>query len=263
MTSAIQVFDFEGRPLRAYIFRGRPCWIAQEVGAALGYPRSSFVRALQDWADELIAGKDFETLRSADLREFKAIAALGSENDPSRAPSLTILYESGIDLVCLKTEKPLGKKLRRFMADEVMPRLRRGTLDPSVAERELVALSLRLTAGDAKTIWEVETVQELCRVHRKGIWTPGTRMAPWLRGPMGLIYKIVLGEVVYRELKERNPDPHDGSLNYHFLTEARHRLMQNDMGTVSALLRTSRTADEFFDRLRFAYKRSAEMQTSW
>jgi len=60
------------------------------------------------------------------LAAFKGV--LEQAHEPwasSKARSLTILYESGLHLVCLKTEKPLGKKLRRFLADEVMPRLMR------------------------------------------------------------------------------------------------------------------------------------------
>ena len=135
-----------------------------------------------------------------------------------------------------------------------------GTVD-SADQRDLVRLSLLLEPSDASTIWERETVQELCRVCRQAIWTGGP-MPAWLRGPMGLIYKIVLGEIVYAELHARNPEPRGGSLNYQFLTEARHRLMQNDMGTVSALLRMSRSSEEFFNRLRFAYRRGP-LQLAW
>lgn len=258
-----QVFEFEGSPLHVYLFRGRPCWIAQDVGAALGYTREGFNAALRDWSDELFDGKDAQTLRGQDLREFKAVTALEVDSTSSRAGSLTILYESGVDLVCLKTEKPLGKTLRRFMADKVMPGLRRGSLDTGRANAELVALSLRLTAGDAASIWERETVQEICRLYHQPIWDGIGRMPPWLKEPMGRIYRIVLGDVVYAELKARNPNPRDGSLNYQFLTEARHRLMQNDMGTVSALVRLSRSREEFVEKLRFACRRTTTLQLAW
>lgn len=261
MTSALQVFEFEGAPIRAYVFRGRPCWIAQDVGGALGYTRVGFGNALREWSDEFIDDKDLSTLRGQDLREFRSVAA-DTVSVSAKTTQLTVLYESGVDLVCIKTEKPLGKKLRRFMADEVMPRLRRGSLEPSRAEKELIALTLRLNAGDAETIWELETVQELCRIYAKQIWDGASRMDPWLRRPMWMIYEIVLGPIVYPELKLRNPDPHDGSLNYQFLTEAKHRLMQNDMGTVRAILRMSRDADDFFNKLKFAYRRGP-LQLGW
>jgi prophage antirepressor-like protein len=264
MSAAIKVFEFEGAALRVYVFRGRACCIAQDVGAALGYTREGFVAALRDWADELIDGQDVQTLRGADLREFKVVAAEVLSTS-AKITQLSVLFESGVNLVCLKTEKPLGKTLRRFMAAKVMPALRRGSFDGEEADRaraELVALTLRLQPADASSIWEKETVQLLCKVHRKEIWNGEGRMPFWLKGPMGLIYRIVLGDEVYRELKTRNPDPRDGSLNYNFLTEARHKLMHTDMARVLDALRESRSSREFFERLRFKFKRAA-LQLSW
>ncbi len=37
-----------------------------------------------------------------------------------------ILHETGLDLVCLKTDKPAGARLRRFLVKDVLPKLRRG-----------------------------------------------------------------------------------------------------------------------------------------
>ena len=262
MSAAVKLFEFEGARLRTFAFRGLPCWVAQEVGAALGYTEAGFRRALENWSDEFIIGRDIATLRGAALREFKAIARLSAEMDLSRAGSLTILYESGVDLVCIKTEKPLGRRLRRYFADEIMPGLRRGTLEATAAERELVELSLRLLPVDAASIWERETVQEICRLYGQPVWVSGS-MPLWLKEPMGRIYRIVLGDAVYVELKARNPHPRDGSLNYQFLSEARHRLMQNDMRTVSMLVRLCRSRQELFDRLRFAYRRTTTLQLAW
>lgn len=258
----MQVFDFEDRPLRVYLYRGRPCWIAQDVGAALGYTQAGWRSALGNWTDELILPKDVQTLRGAELREFKSLCDARANMALAKTTNLTLLYESGVDLVCIKTEQPLGKKLRRFLADEIVPRLRRGSLDVSVAERELIALTLRLDPADASTIWDVDLVQHLCRVCRRPVWDGVERMPRWLRGPMGMIYRIVLGETVYRELRARNPDPRDGSLNYQFLTEARHKLMQRDMGKVLMCLESSTTSEQFFERLRHHYRR-APLQLSW
>ncbi|MEJ7728188.1 MAG: BRO family protein [Polyangiaceae bacterium] len=261
MSALAKVFHFEARPVRVFLFNGRPCWIAQEIGDALGYTPAGWRKALSDWADELIDGKDSAVLRGQQLREFKSLSG-SVDSTLAKTTNLTVLFETGVHVVALKTDKPLGKKLRRWLADEVMPGLLRGTLDKTAAEKELVALSLRLTAGDASTIWEIDTVQEMCRLWRWPVWTGAGRMDPRLRRPMGLIYRIVLGDVVYEQLKARNPDPRDGSLNYQFLTEARHKLIRNDMGTVLVLLRQCNTAREFYSRLRFQYRRAA-MQTGW
>ncbi|KYF64902.1 hypothetical protein BE15_02020 [Sorangium cellulosum] len=120
--------QFEGSTLTTYVFRGRLCMVAADVGEALGYADGSFKKVLRDWSDELIAGQDIDTLTGDDLRQFKEMARVGNVSFPSSAPSLTVLYEPGVNLACVKTEKPLGRKLRRLLADEVLPKLRRGEL---------------------------------------------------------------------------------------------------------------------------------------
>lgn len=123
---------FEGATLITYTLDGRPCWIAREVGEVLGYAEEGkrLPRNISsDWADEAIEGKDFAILTGAELEAFKA--ALGADSAPSRAPSLMVLFESGIHLACLKTRNPRGRLLRRFLADEVLPQLARtGRYEP-------------------------------------------------------------------------------------------------------------------------------------
>lgn len=252
--SIVRVFEFEGTGLTAYTHRGRPCWLAQDIGKALGYA-SGWRKALDNWGDELVDGVDIATLRGADLREFKALSGVSVNSALTTTPNLTILFESGVYVVSLKTEKPLGKKLRRFLADKVMPALRRGTLDEEAARKELIKATLQLNpAQDQTTVWERGVIQDLCRLYRKpwdgeGVWPL------WLKEPLGKIYRIVLGETVYSELKRRNPDPRDGSLNYQFLSEAKHKHMQHkDMMVVEALAKTARTRPEFFENLRHVYR---------
>lgn len=133
----------------SYMFRGRACWISADVGAALGYDPGGFRNCYGNWSDEIIDGKDAETLRGDDLRDFKDLLDVSVKSTLSRAPNLTILYESGVHVVCLKTEKPLGRQLRRHLADEVLPKLVRGEpiLPQSVAsEWSTEALAYRKAA---------------------------------------------------------------------------------------------------------------------
>jgi prophage antirepressor-like protein len=251
----VRVFEFEGARLTAYMFRGRPCWLAQDIGAALGYTAKGFQNAVREWSDELVEGQDIQTLRGAELREFKALAAATTETVAAKITQLTVLFEPGVYVVSLKTEKPLGKKLRRFLADKVMTAIRRGTLNESEAQRELIKAMLQLNpAPDQMTIWELDVIQDLCRLYRKP-WDGLGSWPAWLKEPLGRIYRLVLGEVVYRELKNRNPEPRDGSLNYQFLSEAKHKHMaQKDMMVVASHAKTARTRGEFFANLRHIYR---------
>lgn len=257
--SELRVFNFNGAALTVYRFRGRECWIAQDVARLLGYDPKGWSTSWRRWVDteEVLPKVDFAGLRGAELREFKRETSLTAETAVTeRTPNLTILYESGLNLACIKTEKPLGRVLRRFLAEQVLPQLRQASENVAALRAEMLALNLRMTAGDNDTIWDVETVQGLCRLYRKPLYALGERMPAWLQAPMGLIYKTVLGDDVYQELKRRCPRPKKGDLNYEYLTEARHRLIQRDMQTVSAFLRVARSPDDFFANLRAAYRRA-------
>jgi prophage antirepressor-like protein len=100
---------FEGRTLTAYLWEGAPVWVAKEVGRVM---------------EELIDGKDIELLESERLEKFKT--GMGG-NTPHQLDStrreLLLLKESGFHLVCLKTDKLVGRRLRRWLAEEVMPLL--------------------------------------------------------------------------------------------------------------------------------------------
>src|SRR5262249_34831567 len=130
---------------RTHSFRGRQCWIAENVGAVLGYTSEGWRAALRECGDELIEGKDIETLSGADLCEFDL--ASGTRVVLGRTPSLVVLYASGLSVLCLRTRQPIGVKLRRLMVDIVLPGLRRGTLARADAARELVSLMARLHSG--------------------------------------------------------------------------------------------------------------------
>lgn len=134
MTLALLRAEFEGAPLTVYTFRDRPCMVVADVGRALGYGDRKLGGTMrQNWSDELMSGIDFDTLDGDSLVAFKASLVDAHETWASKIHrSLTVLYESGLNLVCLKTEKPLGRKLRRFLAAEVMPKLARHELIAAV-----------------------------------------------------------------------------------------------------------------------------------
>ncbi|WP_437796461.1 hypothetical protein [Sorangium sp. So ce693] len=115
---------FEGQQLTFYRFRDKVCVVGQELGAALGYAdRSLGARIAGEWKNEFIKEKDYGILEGEELRVFKRLATSGVA---SRSKSLLVLFEPGVNLVSLKTEKELGVKLRRLLADEVLPKLLRG-----------------------------------------------------------------------------------------------------------------------------------------
>jgi prophage antirepressor-like protein len=142
MTRAVRDFQriavpadlrFQGRSLTLAHYRGRPVWIAREIGRVLGYGndgRRLLTSMRQRWADELFEGQDFLVLTGDELAGFRQVVtdSVTTPEAPSlkSAPSLTLLFETGLHLICLKSRKPLGRVLRRWLASEALPWLYRG-----------------------------------------------------------------------------------------------------------------------------------------
>ncbi|MCP4606364.1 MAG: hypothetical protein GY847_38610, partial [Proteobacteria bacterium] len=120
--------EFDGQSITTITYKGRLCWLAVEIGRALGYSNKGSRLAgkiSESWSEELIEDKDYQYLRGAELSEFKRVLDVlpGSGRTYSKAPQMLLLFEPGLHFVLLKTNKPIGAKLRRFLVDQVMPQL--------------------------------------------------------------------------------------------------------------------------------------------
>lgn len=131
-------FDFEGRTVSTIVYKGRPCWIAKELGNVIGYSDHGgriVTKLVCEWGDEFVRGEDFEKIQGKELADFKALLQLLSGSESSflkHAPSTILLYESGMYLALTKTNKPQGKALRRKIVSEILPQIARdGRYDPN------------------------------------------------------------------------------------------------------------------------------------
>ncbi|MCK6529683.1 hypothetical protein L6R50_19730 [Myxococcota bacterium] len=121
--------EFEGHALVTLVHDGRPCWIARQVGEAIGYALGGrrLVNLIRgEWSAEFEEGKDYDLLTGKALLAVRALPV----NDTGCVSlksnfGLMVLYESGVHLVATKTRRPAGVRLRRFLADEVLPQLAR------------------------------------------------------------------------------------------------------------------------------------------
>jgi prophage antirepressor-like protein len=114
----------EGHALTTIEMDGQPVWLAAQISTALDYQKVDQVvtNVTGPWSDELVEGTDYQVLRGAELAALKA-AAPGLV-DP-RAPSVMVLTESGVNLVALLSRQPKARDLRRWLAAEVLPSIRR------------------------------------------------------------------------------------------------------------------------------------------
>ena len=162
--------DFEGRPLTTLLWKGRSAWVGRQLGAALGYANAGKCltsKIAGDWADEFIEGLDYVLAEGDELARFKELAKDSPVALSSRVNRrLLILFESGVHLVLAKTTKPIGRRLRRFLVDEVLPQLvRDGRYDPdrSADGGEVVWLTVAspATLGDPRMAREQRLARKL------------------------------------------------------------------------------------------------------
>ncbi len=120
--------EFEGAALPFFTYQGQLATVLRQLGRRLDYARDGerlVTNVMEDWAAEFQEGKHWVRLEGDELAAFKLSAGLPTGRVGSRAPQLVLLLEPGIHLVLLKTQKPVGARLRAFLADEVMPALLR------------------------------------------------------------------------------------------------------------------------------------------
>jgi len=152
---ALQKFEhaFEGHQVTTIRFRGRECWVARQIGEALGYDQGGrrFVTLVTtNWSEELIEGEDYSIVKGDDARNlaelFKSTGSVLLESTAAEVTSAApdaptdadtgsnpfasprgalVLFESGLNIAAMKTEKPAGRALRRWLATEVLPAIRR------------------------------------------------------------------------------------------------------------------------------------------
>lgn len=157
---------FEEHEVSAIQVDGRPVWPARQMGLALGYHGDGqrlVGRITNEWAEELTEGIDYLIFSGDQLAAVKAAAP---DLVDSRAPSLMLLTESGVHLVALLSRQPAAKRLRRWLAEEVLPQLRRtGTYtlaEPPTPERpKLLTRGGKLSARDVRRLNLPDAAEQL------------------------------------------------------------------------------------------------------
>lgn len=99
---------------------GKTAWIGTEIKTKLGI--QNIHKTSLDAGLEL--GRDYVVIKKKGNEEFFAqVSSLNLLN--AKTPTITLIFESGLWLLCQNSTKPVGKKLRRWLADEVLPSISR------------------------------------------------------------------------------------------------------------------------------------------
>lgn len=123
-TRVVGQHHFDGVDVVTIELDGRMAIPAGHVSTALEYSAVDHVakKISSDWSEELDEGTDYAVLRGETLAMVKEVTP---DLVHKRAPSLMVLFESGIHLVALLSRQPKARKLRRWLAEEVLPSIRR------------------------------------------------------------------------------------------------------------------------------------------
>ena len=137
----LQNFNFSGQDVRIIAINGEPWFVGKDVADILGYSNSR--KALSDHVDD------------EDKGVTKSDTLGGNQN-------ITIINESGLYSLILKSKKPEAKQFKRWVTSEVLPTIRKHgayMTHPQVptTQRELIMLAL---AGNEETNQRIDAIEE-------------------------------------------------------------------------------------------------------
>lgn len=137
----LQNFNFSGQDVRIITINDEPWFVGKDVADIIGYSNSR--KALSDHVDD------------EDKGVTKSDTLGGNQN-------ITIINESGLYSLILKSKKPEAKQFKRWVTSEVLPTIRKhGTYmtQPQVptTQRELIMLAL---AGNEETNQRIDAIEE-------------------------------------------------------------------------------------------------------
>ena len=137
----LQNFNFSGQDVRIISINDEPWFVGKDVADILGYSNSR--KALSDHVDD------------EDKGVTKSDTLGGNQN-------ITIINESGLYSLILKSKKPEAKQFKRWVTSEVLPTIRKHgayMTQPQVptTQRELIMLAL---AGNEETNQRIDAIEE-------------------------------------------------------------------------------------------------------
>lgn len=220
----LQTFNFNNQPVRTVQLNNQPYWVLKDVCAVLGISNSRMTA---------------ERLEDDEVSQTDIIDALG------RSQNTTIITESGLYAVILRSDKPNAKEFRKWVTSEVLPAIRKTgayltdekaydiTHNPQsladlllqageqLKQKEIIIQEMKPKALFADAVAQSDTsilVYDLAKlICQNGIKIGGNRLWTWLR-ENGFIFKhsceptqksmeMKLFEVIERTVQRSGHDP--------------------------------------------------------
>ncbi len=140
-TSAPAVFSFESHSVRTIYRDGEIWFILNDVTEALAFSR----------------GRDAARMLDDDEKGAHIVRTLGGEQE------LTIVNESGLYSLVLRSRKPEAKRFKKWVTSEVLPAIRKTGAYSSTRRAKVEPGSYLLTAGEVHRLHGVFCMVDMMR----------------------------------------------------------------------------------------------------
>lgn len=143
----LQAFEFEQRPIEVVTRDGAPWFVANEVYEVLGYsnPWDAIAKHVDDEDRKFVDRFDGPLAN----REGSDGRPLANRDTPAEGRQLTVINESGLYSLILRSRKPEAKRFKRWVTSEVLPAIRRtGGYGVSTIREHVAALAEEAAAAD-------------------------------------------------------------------------------------------------------------------
>lgn len=117
MNELMERFNFEQTAVRAVEKDGEPWFVAKDVCDILGHTNVSIALQMLDDDEKDIVTRESDPKRS--------LGSLGGEGREGGAQKLTIVSESGLYALIMRSNKPEAKAFRRWVTHEMLPAIRK------------------------------------------------------------------------------------------------------------------------------------------
>ncbi|UDN56919.1 Bro-N domain-containing protein [Clostridioides sp. ES-S-0010-02] len=119
------VKEFNGSQIYTFVWKGKSCWIANQIVGLFDYADVS--KTIQDCvkAEEFEIEQEYDVLKGIEFNDFVTTLNVVANNIISnKARSITIFYEDGLYGFLQYTDKPIGVQFRKWLRREVLPSIR-------------------------------------------------------------------------------------------------------------------------------------------
>jgi hypothetical protein len=221
--------------------------------------------------------QEFSHLQAAPEIEFSSPSGPAKGREAQWLVDLLRAYDEADDSGALHpSQRHLARNARRILRalagvgiialiDEATnyQQVREATNYQQVREATALSFTFRALLLESRCpwnlMWPADFTESMCRLHGEPF--DGTQPR-FLASTYEKLYRLVLGDEVYEELKRRNPESSFGTNHHQWLTPEAREVVRKQIPILTALAETVGSKEEFWARVEHRYA-NKPLQLSW